>query len=112
MSKQRLSASLQQRDQIIKTMIGLYCHGHHGTADDELCPACAELYYYAQKRTQRCQRSAEGKFCSSCPHPCYSTEHRNRIRAVMRYAGPRMVFRHPGMVIRHALGLRMSHRMR
>jgi hypothetical protein len=39
--------------------------------------------------------------CAKCPVHCYRPELRERIRAVMRYAGPRMLFRHPRLAILH-----------
>ncbi|MDR2525428.1 MAG: nitrous oxide-stimulated promoter family protein, partial [Oscillospiraceae bacterium] len=32
---------------------------------------------------------------------CYRADMREKIRAVMRYAGPRMLLHHPVMAIRH-----------
>ena len=42
-------------------------------------------------------------FCSNCTVHCYRPEMRERIRTVMRYAGPRMLFHHPVMAIRHMI---------
>ena len=39
--------------------------------------------------------------CSKCPVHCYRPELRERIRGVMRYAGPRMLYRHPVLALRH-----------
>jgi hypothetical protein len=41
--------------------------------------------------------------CASCPVHCYKPVMRERIRAVMRYAGPRMLRRHPVLAILHLL---------
>ena len=45
----------------------------------------------------------EKTFCSNCTVHCYRPEMRERIRTVMRYAGPRMLFHHPVMAIRHMI---------
>jgi len=34
---------------------------------------------------------------------CYKPEMRERIRGVMRFAGPRMALRHPLLAVRHLL---------
>ena len=45
-------------------------------------------------------------FCSACKVHCYRPEMREKIRAVMRWAGPRMLFVHPVLAVRHLLGTR------
>ena len=40
-------------------------------------------------------------FCSQCKVHCYKTKQREQIRKVMRFSGPRMLFYHPIMAIRH-----------
>ena len=41
--------------------------------------------------------------CAKCPIHCYKPAMREQIRDVMRYAGPRMLKRHPVLAIRHLL---------
>ena len=36
-----------------------------------------------------------------CPTHCYKPEMRERVRAVMRYSGPRMLREHPVLAIAH-----------
>ena len=38
-----------------------------------------------------------------CPVHCYRPGMREAVREVMRYAGPRMVVRHPVLALRHLL---------
>ena len=40
-------------------------------------------------------------FCSACKVHCYKPEMREQIRTVMRWSGPRMLFVHPVLAIRH-----------
>ena len=90
----------------VDVMLGLYCHGQHGTRH-ELCPDCDALRAYAQQRLKTCPYQEGKTTCAKCPIHCYRPEMRARIRAVMRYAGPRMLFRHPMMTLLHLLdGLR------
>lgn len=91
----------RQEKEMLETMISLYCHGSQHKGDGELCPDCAALLEYALKRTQKCPFMETKTFCSACSVHCYSNEMQEKIRAVMRYAGPRMLFVHPIVAIRH-----------
>ncbi|MCU0959126.1 MAG: nitrous oxide-stimulated promoter family protein [Pirellulaceae bacterium] len=80
----------------------MYCRHHHG-GGSALCAACRELHAYAMCRLDRCPFGADKPTCAHCPVHCYRTDRREQIRAVMRYAGPRMLWRHPYLAIRHLL---------
>ena len=78
-----------------------YCRGVHGPRDGALCPACAALLEYARERRDSCPHGDNKPFCSNCLIHCYKPEMRQQMRAVMRYAGPRMLLSHPIPVLRH-----------
>lgn len=102
---------LAREARTLTVMVRLYCHGHHDTANRELCADCRELLDYALVRLSRCPYQAQKPTCAKCPIHCYRPEPRERIRAVMRYAGPRMLLHRPGLAILHlADGLRRSGR--
>lgn len=42
-------------------------------------------------------------FCSNCRVHCYKPAMREKIRQVMRFSGPRMLFYHPMLAIRHVV---------
>lgn len=90
-------------------MIGLYCqaqHGQHGN-NGRLCAECAALRDYAWLRLEKCPFQAGKTTCAKCPIHCYKPEQRAAVRTVMRYAGPRMLLRHPLLALLHLLdGLR------
>lgn len=86
-------------------MILMYCRGVHGTADS-LCPDCAELQDYARRKLDRCVFGEDKPTCALCPVHCYGTAMRESIRCVMRYAGPRMIWRHPLMALLHLVDSR------
>lgn len=86
----------------IEVMVRLYCRAQHG-GDGALCPECVELLAYAQKRLERCPFQEGKTTCARCPVHCYRPEMRQRVRAVMRYAGPRMFWRHPILALLHLL---------
>ena len=86
----------------ILRMIGIYCRDHHApTEDGELCGACRNLRDYAWKRLERCPFGEEKPACSECTVHCYRPEMRDRVRQVMRYAGPRMLRHHPVSAVQH-----------
>ena len=46
----------------------------------------------------------EGKpTCAKCPIHCYKRVQREQAREIMRYAGPRMTYRHPWLALTHLL---------
>ena len=45
----------------------------------------------------------EKTFCSQCRIHCYEKTMQKQIKQVMRYSGPRMIFYHPLLALRHAL---------
>jgi len=92
----------------VEAMIGLYCRGQHGAAHS-LCAECAALVDYARLRLQKCPFQQGKTTCAKCPVHCYRPDRREQIRAVMRYAGPRMLLRHPRLALLHLLdGLNKS----
>lgn len=82
-------------------MIRLYCRARHGGR--ELCTECRALAEYAGSRLDRCPFGEGKPTCVDCPVHCYAPAMRERIREVMRWAGPRMLWRHPVLAIRHLL---------
>ena len=92
----------QREKEMVSQMIALYCRKHHG-GKGGLCPQCRALEEYARARSDKCPFMEEKTFCSNCRVHCYRPEMRRRIREVMRYAGPRILFHHPVAAIRHAL---------
>jgi predicted amidophosphoribosyltransferase len=83
-------------------MIEIYCRGHHGQ-DGGLCHDCQQLWDYAWTRVERCPFEEEKPTCVNCTAHCFKREMRDRVRAVMRYAGPRMPARHPVLSVFHIL---------
>lgn len=88
---------------VMHEMVALYCSGAHHTPRGELCSECAALDAYAQKRIARCPFMETKTFCSQCRIHCYAPDMREKVREVMRYAGPRLLFRHPAMCLHHGL---------
>ena len=95
------TSRIRREQQVVEKMIRLYCRKHEGNA--ELCVACNELLQYAYARLERCPFGEEKSTCRLCPRHCYRPIMRQRMQAVMRYAGPRMLWHHPTAAIRHLL---------
>jgi len=86
----------------VDRMIHLYCRAHHGAARN-LCEDCAGLRAYALERIEKCPFGMNKPVCNQCTVHCYKPEMRERIKTVMRYAGPHMIFHHPILAIRHLI---------
>jgi hypothetical protein len=41
--------------------------------------------------------------CANCTVHCYNAEMRERVRVVMRHAGPRMMWQHPWLALAHVV---------
>jgi len=92
----------------VAAMVRIFCRAHHG--GPALCRDCAALLQYANYRLDRCPFDADKPTCVACPVHCYRPAERQRMREVMRYAGPRMLWRHPYLAIRHLLDERRDRR--
>ena len=92
----------------IKAMVRMYCRGHDHVSGDHLCPVCAELCEYATRRLERCVFGDAKPTCSNCVVHCYGAGMREQIRTVMRWAGPRMLLRHPLLAIAHIIDERRA----
>ena len=96
------NSRMRRESKTIEAMIRLYCHDHHGSKD-ELCPECRELLDYVLVRLDRCPFRENKPTCAKCPVHCYQPDMREKVRAVMRYAGPRMLYRHPVLAVLHLI---------
>lgn len=87
---------------MVSQMIALYCKKNHKTKSG-LCSDCAALDSYARARSDKCPFMETKTFCSNCKAHCYKLEMREKIRVVMRFSGPRMIFHHPVAAMRHVI---------
>ena len=93
----------EREKQVVSLMIRLYCNKNHKSEKGELCAECAALEEYARMRSDKCPFMENKTFCSNCKVHCYKPEMREKIREVMRFSGPRMLFHHPVMAVRHVI---------
>ena len=91
---------LKQEYKTIKTMIRMYCKKVHDCGEG-LCQECSDLLKYAEERLNNCKFGVNKPTCDTCSIHCYKLDMREKVREAMRYAGPRMIYMHPIMGVRH-----------
>ena len=99
------SPRLRREKRTVAKMIAMYCRDHHGEVG-RLCAECTALHDYAMERLDRCVYGLGKPVCNHCPIHCYRKSMREGMRAVMRHSGPRMMWEHPVMAVRHLMDSR------
>lgn len=97
---------IELEKKVVQQMIQIYCNGHRHV-QGATCD-CQDLMAYAHKKLDLCPMGDEKPFCSKCERHCYQPEMRVNIKAVMRYAGPRILFYNPKVAIQHMLQTRFK----
>ncbi|HUC84533.1 MAG TPA: nitrous oxide-stimulated promoter family protein [Candidatus Acidoferrales bacterium] len=95
-------ARLARERRTMAAMARIHCRDKHSTPSG-LCAECRTFLDYADARLERCRFGAEKPTCAKCPVHCYQRERREQAKLIMRYAGPRMLWEHPLMSLRHWL---------
>jgi hypothetical protein len=93
---------IKREEKTVAAMIEIYCRDKHG-AKDALCAECDELNGYAMARLAKCPFQENKTTCGKCRVHCYKPEMREKIKEVMRYSGPIMVYKHPVMTFGHLI---------
>jgi len=86
----------------IEVMIKMYCSGRHAP-EEGLCRECEELLDYAGQRLDKCPFGQKKPACAKCSIHCYSPAMRAKVTSVMKYAGPRMISKHPILAVMHGI---------
>ena len=105
-SEKTASRALREK-KTVEAMIAIYRRGHHGRRR-VLCESCLDLLGYAETRIDCCPFIENKPTCAKCTVHCYEKSRRENIRAVMRYAGPRMILRHPILTVWHTVDSKRS----
>jgi len=92
----------KEKNNIRKTF-GVYCHSHHNTSSDKLCPKCTALLAIAMTKMNRCPYGITKPICERCEIPCFGIKQTKEFREIMSSAQKRMFFKHPVMTIKHKL---------
>jgi len=82
----------------VEKMIHIFCELKH---NGKLCSNCTEMLDYANERLDRCPYKNGKPACIDCPIHCYNKIMREKIREIMRFSGPKMLFRHPYLALMH-----------
>ena len=100
-----IQSKREREKALVSQMIALYCRKNHQSAEKtgNLCPGCKTLDEYAKMRSEKCPFMETKTFCSNCKVHCYKPDMRQKIQAVMRFSGPRMIFYHPVTAVRHVI---------
>jgi hypothetical protein len=98
---------IEREMRTVTAMMHLYCREQHHT-DDGLCAECTTVQEYAMRRLERCPFQEGKTTCAKCTVHCYKPDMRERIRVVMRYSGPRMLWQHPLLAVQHLMDGRRS----
>ena len=85
-----LTEQAEREMKTLEFMIGIYCRKKHKHKDG-LCAECKELLDYARLR----------RSLSNCKIHCYKKEMHKKMRNVMKFAGPRMIFYDPKQALGH-----------
>jgi len=94
------SPRIRRERKTIEKMVRLYCRKTHGSTNG-LCGECRELLDFANVRLTKCPFQEGKPTCEKCPIHCYKPDRREQMKRVMRFSGPRMIWRHPIVAIRH-----------
>lgn len=105
-----ISRKREKEKKMVSYMIALYCEKQHNSLKGSLCGECRELSEYAKLRSDKCPFMETKTFCSNCKVHCYKPQMREKIREVMRFSGPRMIFRHPVAAISHVIATKKEKR--
>lgn len=81
----------------------IYCDAHHRKAERDargLCASCGEAIDATFARAANCPNHRSGN-CEDCDVKCQRGDAQVRIKQIMRYSAPRMLFRHPLMTLEY-----------
>jgi hypothetical protein len=92
---------IEREKATVSAMIRHYCRKQH--AVKKLCSDCTELYDYASIKLEKCKFGNDKPSCKSCSVHCYAMQNREKIKEVMVFSGPAMLFRHPVLTFYHLI---------
>ena len=84
-----LTAQAEREMQTLELMLKLFCRKKH------------KRKAYARYRRSLCPFGDKKTFCSNCKIHCYLPQMHEKMRAVMRFSGPRMLFYSPKAALAH-----------
>jgi hypothetical protein len=100
-----MSNAMQREIETVNAMIKLYCEMNHKQSKG-LCNKCQEIRNYAINKIEECPYQPNKPICKSCKTHCYEPVMREEIRKIMRFSGPKLIWHHPILAIRHLMNKR------
>jgi len=100
--KEADTGRMAREKKTIEAMVGMYCPAHH-RVEIGICQECAGLLDYARLRLDKCPSGKNKPACAKCAVHCYNPSMKAKITAVMKYAGPRMISKHPILALLHRM---------
>ncbi len=102
-SENLVTPRLRREYRTMECMVGIWCAQHHEEAARQHgpCAECRDFLAYAARRLEKCPYGEAKPTCAKCPIHCYKRAQREQAREIMRFAGPRMTFRHPWLALMH-----------
>ncbi|WP_457577291.1 nitrous oxide-stimulated promoter family protein [Desulfomarina sp.] len=101
--QQQLPPRLEREYNTMQAMVEIYCRKHHQPGKNEICNECAELIKYARGKLEKCPFQEKKSTCGKCTIHCYKKDMKEKVVAIMRYSGPKMIRKHPVMAFQHFL---------
>jgi hypothetical protein len=100
------SSRIARELKTIAAMVKIYCRKNHISPKGTVCEDCTEFLKYAEQRLTHCPFKDQKPTCGKCTVHCYKKEMQAKAKQIMRYSGPRMLWRHPIMACCHLLDSR------
>ncbi|MGI6787136.1 MAG: nitrous oxide-stimulated promoter family protein [Acholeplasmataceae bacterium] len=88
-------------------MLKIYCKKKHSST--KLCTECVEIQQYAHLKIEKCPFISDKPFCAFCKVQCYQKDMKEKIREIMKFSGPKMIFRAPIQSFKHIMQM-IKHR--
>ncbi len=89
----------------IRKTFGVYCHAHHGTSGEKLCPKCTAAVATVLTKMNRCRYGITKPICDRCEfaEQCFGAEQAKYFLDVMHGSQKRMFLHHPMLAFKHKL---------
>ena len=82
-------------------MLHVYSKRKHDSKANQLCDECNEFLSYAYLRLNKCPFQEKKSTCGKCLAHCYRPDMREKAKKIMRYSGPRLIWRAPILSLHH-----------
>lgn len=89
----------------IRKTFGIYCHSHHNTSGNKLCPQCQALLATIMTKMGRCPYGITKPICDRCDRTalCFGAKQAQEFLHIMGTSQKRMFLSHPIMAVKHKL---------